>query len=314
MKHPWLEATWKSLYDALVNERLGHALLLSGPAGLGKTELAERLVARMLCLTPGEDACGVCDSCRLAGAGAHPDRCDIAPDEPGAAIRVDPVRELAHRLRLTARMSPARVAVIRQADRLNINAANALLKTLEEPPEGAWLVLITDHPGRLPVTVRSRCMPVTIRPPEPQAGRAWLEQAVPDADPATRERALAMCGGAPLAARDRIESGDMAFGSEVLEALAKPGRDLLNRADDWSAQAESAWAWCARWSARALRVRFGVGDDVDPRLERLARRHPDALVAAYDGAVAGLAAVQGPVRQDLRLADWLLQWQQQAPR
>lgn len=314
MNLPWLEPAWTVLRHALEADRLGHALLLHGPAGLGKTVLADRIAARLLCLQPAATACGECRSCRLLEAGTHPDRFAIEPEDADAPIKVEAIRDLSHRMQLTARMSPARVTVIRRAERMNLNAANALLKTLEEPPAGAWLILVTDHPGRLPVTIRSRCLPVPVRPPEPGQAHAWLEAAGTGADAATLTRALDLAGGAPLAARAWIEDGDMIFGEQVLTVLAGPGRDVLDLALEWSERAASAWAWCARWTARALHVKHAGGDTGEAALEVLARRETGALLKAYDGAVAGLAAARGPGRQDLRLADWLVQWLRAAPR
>ena len=312
MNLPWLEPAWRQFIAALDADRLGHALLVHGPAGLGKSRLADDLAARLLCLQPGDGACGECRSCTMLASGIHPDRVILEPAEDEGWIRVDDVRELNHGLQLTARLSPARVALVRRAERMNINAANALLKTLEEPPPGAWLILITDQPGRLPVTIRSRCLPVSIRPPDNDTGLAWLAACELDADAATRERALALAGGAPLAARDWIADGDMAFGEQVLATLARPTR-LLDTARTWSENAGSAWSWCARWCARALHARV-TGEIIDDDIGRLARCEPQALIEAYDAAVTGLSGARGPTRQDLRLADWLLQWQRKIPR
>ncbi len=183
-----------------------HALLVDGPRGSGKRVLAQNLARALLCESPAADglACGTCASCGYVAAGAHPDLQLVEPVEyddegqakPLDAIPVGRVRTLIEWSLLTAHRGRAKVAVIVPAEAMNANAANALLKTLEEPRSGTFLILVAHVPGRLPATLRSRCR----RFPAPRADRgaalAWLAaQGVVDA-----EAALAQAAGAPLAA------------------------------------------------------------------------------------------------------------------
>jgi DNA polymerase-3 subunit delta' len=149
-----------------------HAVLLAGPAGLGKTTLALDLAAALLCTAEGDRPCRECRGCRLVAGGNHPDLHRLAPEGPGGQIRIgdranpDPgtVRRLISELALLPVEGGARVAVIEQAHRLNDDAQSALLKTLEEPPSGVTIVLCTDDEERLLPTIRSRCARVRLGP------------------------------------------------------------------------------------------------------------------------------------------------------
>ena len=156
--YPWLEPAWQRLRSAWQQQRLGHALLLSGRAGFGKRAFAQAFTALLLCETDGQQAraCGACRGCTLLAAGNHPDFLHIAPLEAGKALLVDQIRELGDYFALRPHYRATKIAVIEAADTMNRSAANALLKLLEEPPAGAVIMLVADRPSSLLPTVRSR--------------------------------------------------------------------------------------------------------------------------------------------------------------
>jgi len=164
--YPWQRPLWQGLLDRLRDGRLPHALLLSGPAGMGKQEFASRFSRAILCDSPNEDgsACGQCRGCQLMQAGSHPDYLLVAPEEEGKAIGIDAVRELARFQALKSQYGRQRVIQLQPADALNPNSANALLKTLEEPAGDTILLLTTDRPMALLPTIRSRCQKIIFRP------------------------------------------------------------------------------------------------------------------------------------------------------
>ncbi|MDX1655478.1 MAG: DNA polymerase III subunit delta', partial [Candidatus Competibacteraceae bacterium] len=197
---PWHQPHWQRLAAGVEAGRLPHALLLSGPSGLGKMLFARQLTQSLLCRQPGENLtfCGKCRGCRLLAAGSHPDITRVEPEEPGKPIKVDRVRQLCAFLGQTAR--GYKVALLSPAEAMNPSAANALLKTLEEPPPGSLLLLVTAFPARLPATIRSRCQILAFTPPLRTQALEWLSPRVAGFQAGLL---LDLTGNAPLAALEQ---------------------------------------------------------------------------------------------------------------
>ncbi|MGE5154535.1 MAG: DNA polymerase III subunit delta' [Bdellovibrio bacteriovorus] len=267
---PWLEGSWGRLGQARAANRLAHALLISGPRGIGKRRLVERLVRGLLCPSPGPDgsACGECPDCRLVRAGSHPDLVRVGPDPDSKSgdIAIESIRQLGERTALTAGRGGRVLVVIDPADRMNTAAANALLKTLEEPPGPVLLCLIAEHPGRLPATIRSRCQQLSHGiPPREQALR-WLESQGPrgQTDDAAAAMRLALARGAPLRAVGEIDSGLLEQHARLrasLVALARGELDPVTEAAAWNGLgARLSLDWLAGWLCDLLRL-AAVGAD-----------------------------------------------------
>ncbi|CDI04184.1 putative DNA polymerase III subunit delta' [Candidatus Competibacter denitrificans Run_A_D11] len=257
---PWHEPVWRQIQTRLVADRLPHALLLVGPQGLGKFIFARRLAAALLCTardTAG-DACGCCRACHLFQAGSHPDYCVIRPVEEGKAIRVDQIRELGDFLGLTAHAGGYQIALLAPADRLNLNAANSLLKTLEEPAGNGVLLLVTANPARLPPTVRSRCQWVRFNPPPLEMALPWLASRVPGGiDP---RAVLEIADGAPLAA---LAVADPRSWNRRRQLLESYGRVLAGTEDP--VRAAGTWVqgdlaenlrWLVSWHLDVIRLKM----------------------------------------------------------
>jgi len=197
--YPWHGEHWRRIVQARAQGRLPHAILLTGPVGLGKSVFARRLGDSLVCVKTDElgDACGCCPSCRTAQAGTHPDQRFVKPEEPGRNIRIDAVRELTANSVLSASEGAYRVFVIDPADAMNNAAANALLKTLEEPCSKTVLILVSSRPDCLAPTIRSRCQLLKFVTPSWGEARAWLTKQGIDTD---IDELLAISGGAPLRA------------------------------------------------------------------------------------------------------------------
>ena len=173
--------TWARLTTLLDADRLPHAMLFLGPPGVGKALVAQRLAARLACTEPGAP-CGTCAGCVQVVAGSHPDLRSIGAPTAGGRregrtkkeIGIDQARDLKRFVALQAIAAPRKVAIIDDADRLSIAAQNALLKTLEEPPGAALLILVTASPGALLTTVRSRCQRIAFQPLTDDEVRAAL--------------------------------------------------------------------------------------------------------------------------------------------
>ena len=304
---PWLRTCRDHLNQSLANERLGHAPLLHGPAGLGKRSLADWLVRRLLCLAPNNgNPCGACRACQLLDSGTHPDLFAAAVPEDRTQLTVDVIRELNRGLELTPALGPRRIGLIAEADQMNRNAANALLKTLEEPAGQAWLVLVSDRPDALPATVLSRCQKLAVRPPPTEQAMAWLAEEVKAADPAQHELALEVAGGAPLRARQLLQEQSLEFGLEIRSALLEMAKGNVlepGLTETWAGRADEAWHWLAFWTRQWTGSALGLGEDTGAPAdaERLAER--------WQAALTGRALADGSIRADLLLGKWLLEWE-----
>lgn len=204
---PWQMPAWQQLHARMENGTLPHALLVSGAAGTGKAHFAQAFAALALCRHPeNAHACGQCGSCHQLAAAAHPDYHPVTIPEDKTRILVDQIRELAQTLVLTSQHSGRKIALLTPADAMNTNAANSLLKTLEEPSAGTLLLLVTARPARLPATIRSRCLAMRIITPAADTAVQWLNDREPRPDwPAL----LGIAGGGPLLAQELAKSALM---------------------------------------------------------------------------------------------------------
>ena len=263
-----------------------HALLVQGPAGIGKGQFARALAAAVLCETPRDGlACESCPSCHWFDQGNHPDFREIVPEaaaeddaEEGAeaakpdkaksiVIKIEQIRGVADFITLTTHRGGYRVLVLRPAEALHPAAANALLKTLEEPPPGTLIVLVSDRPARLLATIRSRCRKLALPMPPRREALAWLvAEGVQGA-----EAALASAGGAPLLGRDLATPEEAQLRQRLLAELARPsGADPLAFAPSVDrAAVERTIHWMQTWVHDLARVKLAGSP----------RHHPDFTAA-----------------------------------
>ncbi len=174
---PWLAPQWDQLIRSIASDRIPPALLIHGQTGLGKTYLAQLWAQKLLCLNADgvKLPCGSCSACHLFQAGTHPDFMTVEPQDTGKSIGVDTIRQLIAKLSLKPQYNGYRIVLIEPADGLNINAANALLKTLEEPAPYTLIILITHSAYKLPVTLLSRCQKISIPRPEKAQLLHWMQ-------------------------------------------------------------------------------------------------------------------------------------------
>jgi DNA polymerase-3 subunit delta' len=233
----WLAPQLQALRQARAQSRLPHALLIQDAPGAGGEQLA--LLAAQVALCRAADyPCGRCPDCQRVQAGSHPDLWRVAPEDDSRQIKVDQVRALNESLALSAHGRSASVAIIHPADLLNTNAANALLKTLEEPRPGVLIVLVTAVTARLPATVLSRCQRLQVRPPARAECVAWLTRQRGVAD---WEAVLDVLGDAPLLALAADPEEILALRAEThaqLEGALAGSIDPAAAAERW-AEADS---------------------------------------------------------------------------
>jgi len=215
------QAVEQRFVNSLSRGNLHHAWLLHGHKGVGKFTLAERLAAMLLCET--HDACGHCHGCKMLAAGSHPDVYSVALLEKKRDISIDQVRELLAFLALSGAESERRVVILDNAERLNNQAANALLKGLEEPSPGSLLFIVCADVDKLPATVRSRCLLQHCAPLNDADVSHVLQMEFESADERLLDFAVEMADGSPGAVtclQDKKVSHALLSWQEIVADLA----------------------------------------------------------------------------------------------
>lgn len=249
------EAAEQAFCDAWSSGRLHHAWLITGPRGVGKATWAWRAARRVLGARP-DDRYGVLGSspddpvCQTIEAEANPDLLllrrpyDDKRKRWRAEITIDEARRAPEFFSKSAGQGGWRVCLVDAADDMNVNSANALLKTLEEPPHRGILFLLAHSPGRLPATIRSRCRKLDLRPPEAGVTRDWLSAQSDLDDPSAIEAATTLARNAPGRALALIQSGGVSMAREV-DSMIRSGAklsdsDIRRMADQLSAKGSEA--------------------------------------------------------------------------
>ncbi|MES2884691.1 MAG: DNA polymerase III subunit delta' [Pseudomonadota bacterium] len=255
---PWQAAQWQAVTAAQTRGQLHHAWLVSGSEGVGKKSFVRAWTAALLCEKPDgqQQACGLCNSCKMLASGGHPDAHLLSNDghlglaseaslqsEDGLSywtpksssmrrdIAVDAARSLIDKFSITSHRGGMRVVVIHPASDMSDATANALLKTIEEPPARTVLMFVTVFPQALKQTIRSRCQQLRFATPAKGEALSWLYGAHPDADALL----LAEAGGAPLKASAWLASGEAkrrALWRNTLQQVAERRSDPLQAAAD----------------------------------------------------------------------------------
>ena len=234
--YPWQTTQWHYFCQQKTQQRLPHAIVLTGVDGLGKRALADQMVALVLCeQLDATEACGQCHSCQLFTAGNHPDHILIEPEETGKQIKIEQIRRLKDKQALTSTVSKWKTVIISPADNMNINANNSLLKLLEEPQKNTLLILVSSKPYRLPITILSRCQKLSLTSPEATVCVEWcLQQG--GFDKATIEQILPTAKGAPLKVLELLEIDTLAIIQQLdidFKTLLQGRANPVSLAKEW---------------------------------------------------------------------------------
>lgn len=321
--YPWQQTLWHDLRGYIAQQRIPQALLISGAAGVGKRHLTDVFTRAVVCrsLSVEYEACGHCQSCVLIDAQTHPDVIVIEPDEPGKAIGIDKIRQLIIKLALKPQFDAYRVVIIQPADLLNTASANAFLKCLEEPSERTSIVLLSEQPGRLPATIRSRCQKIVCRMPDVNLATQWLQQQGIDED---SDVFLSLANGAPLLAqryaRQQILSTRQDYFGQWLQ-IAQGKQHIVAVAEQWQKQEqlelEVVLGWMASWIVDIVKYQADsaidrVGNpDLKKSLQGLAERlELQPLYAHYDKVLSARSQLVTPVNRQLLMEQLLIDWSQ----
>jgi DNA polymerase-3 subunit delta' len=323
-EYPWLKPFWERLTAAHRQHRFPHALLLTGQPGMGKTVFADELARFLLCEHPTDASspCRQCTGCTLFAAGSHPDYFRLTPAEDSRVIKIDQVRRLSEDLSLTSHGNGYKVAILAPADALNVNAANSLLKTLEEPSDNTVLVLVSAHPARLPATVRSRCQEVRLQATDRELTTRWL--AARHAGPSSGLY-LALANGAPLQALQLAQENALEERQRRFHALVgiHAGRESpLAVAQGWAADEDlKGLRWMREWLMDMLRIRLSGqtqavhGVDLQDGLTVLARKLDSrVLFGLLDSVNRMLRLADSTLNRQMMMEDILLAWAEQTSR
>jgi DNA polymerase-3 subunit delta' len=284
---PWLADALATIESAARADRLGHGWLIAGPADTGKRDLAYVLALRLLGGAigaapprPASPAEIVARYAALDEPGdLHPDLHRLRPEEDKLTISVDQVRQMTADLALTPHMAGVKVVVIELAERMTTAAANALLKSLEEPTPDTYLFLLTERPGRLAATIRSRCQRLAIRRPPAAVTRDWLERA----GLVAAKLPAALLSKAPLvAARAALEHDNITNYKEIysnIDELYQGRADVHSIAESWR-KGDTALALDCLAETLQARIRSRLIPERSTPVTEHARRFDDNRIGA----------------------------------
>lgn len=277
---PWQSLQWNRLSAQMHDKALPHAFLFTGVEGVGKALFAKHLAAYLLCdisaqrntdlnsnLESYTGACGQCKQCKLFDSDTHPDFKFLEPEEGSSAIKIDQVRLLVDFFSRSSQQGGRKVALLTPAEALNHNAANALLKTLEEPSQDSVIILVSHQVGMLLPTIRSRCQVVDFALPDVKEALGWLKSnaaKLPDKEPLAEEDmsdTLSLAYSAPLRALSYVEEDAL---SEFKLMLQELSGFLKN--ESLSSTLASRWnddlavlrvSWIMLWLEQIIKLKFG---------------------------------------------------------
>ena len=314
--YPWQRIQWQHFQTERRTDHLPHAILLSGVDGIGKGDFANLLADSLLCeqITGKGFACGRCTSCKLKKSGAHPDYKQVDLPDGKQQIPVSAIRELTDFLVLSRSYGSYRVVVINAADKMNINAANSLLKSLEEPPPKTVIILVVDQLSRLPVTVRSRCQIMTMNKPDYEVALQWLVQQDLEC---SAEKILSLADSKPLLAKrmgldKNLLDERKQFAKDIM-AVLQHRSGVTTVAKNWEKKdLNNLLNWQMKWVHAVVKSRLVENDEkVTNKFLSLIQanlKHPDVLWKLYSDLLEMKALTEYPLNRLVFTESMLLLW------
>ncbi len=319
--YPWQQSQWELLCSQHQAGKLSHAYLLKGVAGLGKYSFSRAFAGFLLCQHPEKlSACGKCKDCQLNQTGNHPDLKVLETEEKSKVIKIDQVREVINFANKTAQQGGYRIIIVHPAEALNINAANALLKCLEEPGEKTVIMLVSEQQNTMLATINSRCQQLPFSVPKAETILEWLSGLV-DEDEQNLRLLLSLAEGQPLTSLKFANDKILSVRSRLIEEIGgvtKGQASPVDIAQRWMDQDLSQLlGWVSGWLADVIRMQQ-TGDVAlmkNPDMAGMARyiaskASPSALHKLLDWVNSQRALAQGAANfnKQLLLEDLLIRW------
>lgn len=319
--YPWLNQAYRQLISMYQEERGHHALLLHAIEGMGADALSYGLSRWLMCQNKqGSKSCNECHSCRLMLAETHPDWHLLQSEKGKTSIGVEAVRKVTEKLEQHAQQSGARVVWIKEVEALTEAAANALLKTLEEPPKNTYFLLNCQQPEVLLATLRSRCFYYHLVAPDHQHASYWIQQQLPNVPYANSVTALNLSQNAPIAALSLLkeEWQERETFCQVLYSSLQQ-RDLFGFLPQLNQDnAERRLYWLLSLLLDALKYQtnaqgYCINQDQQPLIMALSQWSSNILLTIIDGwkqCRYQLMTIPA-LNKELLLAEQLLDWENQ---
>ena len=258
---PWHDKVWSQFSNARSRNHLPHALLISGVKGAGKDLFADRIVKSLLCIQPVDaKACNECSSCKTYSSEANPDYLELGLLEGKQQITVDQIRQLSQFLNYTRSFDGYRVVLVRSIEKMNINAANSLLKSLEEPTSNTVIILTADNLSRILPTIKSRCQKLLLPLPTRSEALTWLKKNSKNSQNNNFEELLKLSHGSPIIALempDKILQEKNDFSKDVFSIL-KQDKSIIEIAKKWEKyDLETLLDWQISWVTALIKKSAG---------------------------------------------------------
>ena len=311
MIYPWLGPAWQQWQQSIQQDRVPHAVLITGAMGLGQSALAAQIARQAICESHDAQSDHACRQCHLVRAGNHPDLWVVEPEAEGKAIKVDAIRAVIDAVSQTPQLASSQCVIIQPAEAMNEKAANALLKTLEEPPGSVLFCLVSHQVASLPVTIQSRCQRLSCSVACADTAKAWLHASGVTASLDVYWR---LSLGAPLLAKLMAEREELSLRDTLLTTLhaSTQGCIDLKAAEQLKGYEPSRvlWHWrlilddCQRLQCQVETSHLANQDQL-ARLQAIA----DTMTpASFQSALVQLATLDRACHQHISL-NWQLAYE-----
>ena len=315
MLESWHQPVWQQLAERLDADRVPHGILLTGSASVGKGDVARNFASALLCSNrqPGGVPCGECASCRYTSARSHPDLHEIGLEEDARWMKIDQIRKLSRQAALTSSLGRYQVFIVNPADRLTVSAANAFLKTLEEPRADSVLLLVAESMRRLPITILSRCQCFHVATPSREEALKWLSVRTPGRDSQEVAESLDFANGLPGIALKLLQQDLLTVARTTrtqLDQVAREQVSVLQVAAQWQSDyPEHRLSWMHRVLSASCRAHCGE----DNPLALTVGRDLASLTQMVADVERTQMLMDGNLRPELLLEGLLVRWQSNRP-